>query len=101
MQEAYVIADYERQKFSVWPCKWDDETTQQNMVPILAQDQTLGSWTPASDDEKQSGNRLGTKTIAGIAAGGAVAAILLSINIWLYLRRRARVRAAVMELQRI
>ena len=101
LQEAYVIADYERQNFSVWPCKWDDETTKQNIVPILAQGQTLGSGTPDSEDEKQSRNRLGTKTIAGIAAGGAVAVILLGINIWLYLRRRARVRAAVMELQRI
>lgn len=91
LQEAYLIADYERQNFSVWPCRWDDTTTRENLVPILTNDVTT----------IRSKSSMGTGTIVGAGVGGAAGLMTLGVIFWLYLRRRSRSRAAEMELQEV
>ena len=35
LQEAYLVADYERRNFSISPCSWEEDV-QQDIVPILS-----------------------------------------------------------------
>lgn len=101
LQEAYLIADYERQNFSVWPCKWDSETTNANIIPILSVNSTAAN--PGSDNPSEStgGSRKGLSTgaIAGIAVGAAVGVILLALAAWFYIRRARSKGRASFELE--
>ncbi|KAJ4290316.1 hypothetical protein N0V90_010532 [Kalmusia sp. IMI 367209] len=101
LQEAYLIADYERQNFSVWPCRWDSNTNNGNIIPILSKDaQTnisgTGSGNGGSGGSSQpsSSGGIGTGAIAGIAVGVAVVAIIFAIGAWLYIRRRRKSKAS-------
>jgi hypothetical protein len=89
LQEAYVIADYERQNFSVWPCKWDDAARQQRLVPI-----SLSNDTAATTTTTTKGAKLRTGAIVGIAVGGLAVLVIFSLAIWLYCRRRSRAHTA-------
>jgi hypothetical protein len=88
-QEAYVIADYERQNFSVWPCKWDSDTNNAKVLPILSKDanSTEGSNSNASESPKGG---LSTGAIAGIAVGAALGIIGLAIAAWYFLVKKPR-----------
>jgi len=93
LQEAYLIADYERQNFSIWPCKWDAQTTKANIVPILSKDAKTNSSSPndgggGETTSPSSGKGLGSGAIAGIAVGCAIVGIVAIIALWIYLRRR-------------
>lgn len=95
LQEAYLIADYERNNFSIWPAKWDDTTKTEELVsisPLTPVDAGL------SDGASKKG--LGTGVIAGIAVGGAAAVIICALVIFFFVRRRRRVREDETELQR-
>ncbi|KAF2025360.1 acid protease, partial [Setomelanomma holmii] len=82
LQEAYVIADYERQNFSVWPCKWDDSTTTEKIVAIG----------PKAESGEAQGDGRSARPSAGVIAGAAVGAVatvsIFSLLIWRYLRSR-------------
>ncbi|KAF2438355.1 acid protease [Karstenula rhodostoma CBS 690.94] len=95
LQEAYLIADYERQNFSVWPCKWDSDTTNGNIIPILSKDAPTNTSDPAGGNgnnnnsdtsQSSSNNGISSGAIAGIVIG--VIAIIAAIAAWLYWRRR-------------
>ncbi|KAH7083520.1 peptidase aspartic [Paraphoma chrysanthemicola] len=91
LQEAYVIADYERQNFSVWPCKWDESTMNDKVVTILPRGEFIGS--------DNSGRRkgLGGGAIAGIAVGCVAVVFILGLWLWLHWRRRGRVQTQSSE----
>ncbi|KAK7193291.1 hypothetical protein DPSP01_013840 [Paraphaeosphaeria sporulosa] len=97
LQEAYIIADYERQNFSVWPCKWDSDTTNGNIIAISSKD--VETNTSNSDGSNGSNgnndsshsppvNGIGAGAIAGIVIG--VVVIVAVIAAWLFWRRRNR-----------
>ncbi|GAB7365600.1 hypothetical protein MBLNU230_g6669t1 [Neophaeotheca triangularis] len=88
-QEAYVIYDYERQNFTVQPCKWDQSTLRSTSIqPILSPDHEP----PSSSDSSDSS--LSTGAIAGIVVGAVVGLTLLAAALFLYLRRRRRQQTA-------
>lgn len=95
LQEAYLIADYERQNFSVWPCKWDSDTTNGNIISILSKDAQTntsnpdggnGSGNNSNNSQSSSKSGISTGAIAGIVIG--VIAIIAAIAAWLFWRRR-------------
>jgi hypothetical protein len=87
-QEAYVIADYERQNFSVWPCKWDSETSSAKVLPILSIDASVNSTdttaSPGTSTSNPSEKEISTGAIAGIAVGAALVVIGLAIAAWYF-----------------
>lgn len=87
-QEAYVIADYERQNFSVSQCNWT--STSSNIVAILPPSNTT---TSSSSSTK---NSLSSAAIGGIGGGGGGIVILTSalIAYLCYLKPRRKKKAA-------
>lgn len=94
LQEAYIIADYERSNFSVWPCSWDSNTNSADIVTIRSVNDTSGE---ASDGQAKEG--LATGAIAGIAVGIGVVIISSLIAVFLYVRYRRRRMVDSFELQ--
>ena len=75
LQEAYVIADYDRRNFSVSQALVPNRDTVSNIVAIEALKTTFQS---------EGSSHLSTGTIAGIAVGGVIALILvLGVVFWL------------------
>jgi hypothetical protein len=88
LQEAYVIADYERSNFSVHQTLFPSETsTSPNILPILAPG-TNTSTPPSSSSQPAS--KLGAGAIAGIVIGAIAGIALLALLAFFYLRRRKR-----------
>ncbi|KAF2873635.1 aspartic peptidase domain-containing protein [Massariosphaeria phaeospora] len=90
LQEAYLVADYERGNFSVWPCVWDSSTNKANVIPIRSVNDTSndsGLGGTAGDSGK---NGLGTGAIAGIAIGVAVAVFSIALATFFYTRKRRK-----------
>ncbi|KAL8657459.1 MAG: hypothetical protein Q9226_001888 [Calogaya cf. arnoldii] len=78
LQEAYLIADYERRNFSISQCSWK-EGVQRDIIPILSPD--------LDDHQKTHGLKAGALT--GIILGSIVAMVGLALVIF-YLARRSR-----------
>ncbi|KAG8527699.1 uncharacterized protein KY384_007853 [Bacidia gigantensis] len=79
LQEAYLIADYERKNFTVSQCKWD-QGAQSHIVAIRR----------FGDDKPSTSQGLSSGAIAGIAIGAVVAAIIvavLGVSMWRKHRR--------------
>lgn len=91
-QEAYVVADYERQNFSVWPCKWDSNTNNAKVVPILSKDAsangTNSTYAPGFNTSDPTQNGLSTGAITGIAIGAALGIIGITIALWYFLVKK-------------
>jgi hypothetical protein len=90
-QEAYIIADFERNNFSVSQCNWTSNQVQK-IVTILPPSNTTEVAT--KDDKKIS-----KSVISGIAAGGAALIIISCVLLeFCYLKPR-RKKKAVAELE--
>lgn len=88
LQEAYLIADYERHNFSVWPCKWDSNTTTAQVVSI-----------PGVTIKNDSSTRkLDAGAIAGIIIGSITGAIIIGLAIIFYMRRRRATQSSSIQL---
>lgn len=90
LQEAYIIADYERSTFSVHQALHQPSTAQQNIItifpPLISSEKT---YTPQTPD-----GGLPKGAIIGIAAGvGVIVLMLLGLFVMSSRRRRARMRA--------
>jgi hypothetical protein len=90
LQEAYLVADYERANFSVYPCKWE-EGAKADVVAIKSVD-AMGN--APSDGMNFNGGKggshgLGGGAIAGIVIGGIVGVAIQAFGLWYLLRRRA------------
>lgn len=82
LQEAYVIADYERMNFSVSQCRWEQEmVSTQNIETILSVNAASNSGSASSE------MAFSTAAIAGVAVGVA-AVIGISGLVFSFLRRR-------------
>lgn len=79
LQEAYLIADYERRNFTIAPCEWT-ENADSDIRSILSPDYD-------SDDSNSSGG-LGGGAIAGIVIGVLAAVVLVAAAVWWWRRRQ-------------
>jgi hypothetical protein len=94
LQEAYLITDYERSNFSVWPVKWD-QNAKSSIVAIRSINDTSSpnnsNGGGPNNPSSPSGNNksgIGAGAIAGIVVGVVVLA-LLALLIW-WLQRTGR-----------
>lgn len=88
LQEAYLIADYERSNFSVFPCKWE-ANAQSTIVAIPSINDTTTSnntTTPATPHSAKSSVSVGL--IVGIVIGALVVIVITAFLIWYFFRRR-------------
>jgi hypothetical protein len=101
LQEAYLIADYERNNFSVWPCSWDSNTNNARVVAIRSVNDTADSHdSPGINHDTDSGKNKGlaTGTVAGIAVVAAVSAIAALVAVYFWLRKKRRTKRTSFEL---
>lgn len=82
LQEAYLIADFERGNFSVWPCSWDANTDHAKVATIRSINDTV----IGNVGSQKSG--LGAGAIAGIAIGAVVGIVAIGLAIFFWRRRR-------------
>ena len=88
LQEAYLIADYERSNFSVFPCKWE-ANAQSTIVAIPSINDTTTSnntTTPATPHSAKSSISVGL--IVGIVIGALAVIAIAAFLIWYFFRRR-------------
>ncbi|KAH0366107.1 acid protease, partial [Aureobasidium melanogenum] len=79
-QEAYVVADYKRQNFSVSQTVFPERGVSQNLVPI---------YPPESESYNKRNRELSAGAIAGIAiAGVALLAAIIGFSTWRLIRSR-------------
>lgn len=95
LQEAYLIADYERSNFSVWPCSWDTNTNNAHVVAIHSLNDTTNDSpdSPGGVENTNSntgGKGLSTGAIAGIAVAVAIGAIGAALAVYFWLRGHRR-----------
>ena len=100
LQEAYLIADYERDIFSIWPCTWTENYNKARIVTITSTKSGTSNSTNTSTDSQPRDKGLSTGAIAGIAVGCAVGVFVLVAAILLCVRRRRRAENSTTELQR-
>ncbi|KAL8748476.1 MAG: hypothetical protein Q9184_007278, partial [Pyrenodesmia sp. 2 TL-2023] len=81
LQEAYIIADYERRNFSVAQCSWADGM-QQDIVAIRS----------PGFETRQKGHALGAGAITGISLGAAVGVAMVIALITFYFAKHKRAR---------
>ncbi|KAF2468987.1 acid protease [Lindgomyces ingoldianus] len=92
LQEAYLIADYERSNFSVWPCSWGSNTNNAKIVGIRSvNDTSINSSNPLTGNGGGGSSGKGvlsTGAIMGMAVGIAVLVLGICLGLILYIRRR-------------
>lgn len=80
LQEAYLIADYERHTFTISQCDWSTASQRPKIIPIEPY---------SSEHSHTSHHRFSTKAIAGVTIGGVVALFLaLALLYWRYPRSK-------------
>ncbi|KAL8853709.1 MAG: hypothetical protein Q9221_001520 [Calogaya cf. arnoldii] len=79
LQEAYLIADYERRNFSISQCSWN-EGVQQDIIPIMSPDL----------DDHEHAPHLKAGALTGIILGSIVATLGISLALFYLAKRRRR-----------
>lgn len=92
LQEAYIIADYERSNFSVYQARFQSHMPDETIVPILS---PLVSTSPTPSPHTTNPRPLGTPTIVGIAVGAISLFTVLLFTLFLLRRRKQRRHAAL------
>lgn len=82
LQEAYLIADFERGNFSVWPCSWDANTDQARVAMIRSINDTV------ANNEGPGKTSLGAGAIAGIAIGAVAGIVTIGLAVFFWRRHR-------------
>lgn len=89
-QEAFIIADYERRNFSVFPCQWTSNAKAQvtsTFSPTYNLTGELGNNSSASSGWV-SGSTSNTGAIAGGVVGGVAVVAIIAILIWLRQKKK-------------
>ncbi|KAK0653607.1 hypothetical protein DIS24_g5898 [Lasiodiplodia hormozganensis] len=89
MQEAYLIADYEENKFELSQRRWDD-SAEQNLVPIRPPSSNNETTSSTEQSESSSNSSLSVGAIVGIVVGAVAVSVVLTIAIYKQYRRRYR-----------
>jgi hypothetical protein len=85
LQEAYVVADYDRHNFTMAQAKHPSASVEQNLMAITP---------PGTTTETTNGSGLGAGAIAGTVLG-AVLGLIVVLGGWLWFIRRRRWRAKI------
>lgn len=85
LQEAYIIADYERSNFSIYQARFGATTPSQSIVSILSPG--IVSNTTDTPNASNGSSTIAPGAIAGIAIG-AVAILVLLAGAFFYIHRR-------------
>ncbi|KAL9617376.1 MAG: hypothetical protein Q9160_007826 [Pyrenula sp. 1 TL-2023] len=90
LQQAYIVADYERNSFSVNPCIFTDNAKQdlRSILPPDASDANSNS--SSNTKHTHSSKSLSTGSIAGLSVGLTAFVLLLSILVLTFFFRRRR-----------
>jgi hypothetical protein len=88
LQEAYVVADFERNNFTLGRAV-DTHSGLQNIVPIISPVQKTG------ESSSSSSTKLGTGAIAGVAIGGLAGILVAAAALWMLFSRRKRRNANI------
>jgi len=91
LQEAYLIADYDRKNFTVAPCNWDQAA--------LAHQQIQTIYTPGTEPKSSKGSSFPTGAIAGVVVGVVVIIAALAAILWFLRRRKNAEKKRVAELE--
>lgn len=93
LQEAYLIADYERSNFTVAPCQWDATTlSTSDIKSILTVNETLS-------DNSSSGGGISGGAIGGVVVGIVAAIAILAAIVWFLRRRKQGEKKRIAELE--
>lgn len=97
LQEAYVVADYDRQEFSIAQATHPGTDVSQNIRSLQpsGSNNAGSSNNGSSSDNEDSG--IGTGTTAAIAVAAVAIAALVAIGIWFFIQRKKK-RAGRSEL---
>ena len=92
LQEAYLVADYERLSFTISQCDWSSASQQPKIVPIK----------PYSSTVPQTSHHIPTSSIVGAAVGAFVAlSLALALLYWLYPRIKTRFGGVQNDLNKV
>lgn len=93
LQEAYLIADYQRSNFTVAPCAWvQSQVTTSNITPILSPNET-------APESHTSGVGISSGALAGVVIGIVVVVAILGVILFLFRRRRRSEKRRLAELE--
>ena len=101
LQEAYLIADYERQNFSVSQCSWDrGKILSQNLVSILSPNANITNSTSGSYGHKKSSHQvLAMGAIVGVSVGVGGLVSILALILFFFRRRKKLEKRRLAELK--
>lgn len=102
LQQAYIIADYERSNFSVYPCIFSENAKQdlRSIHPIF-NTSTLTNGTDNSKEKSKAGHSFLPGIIAAIVIGSIVIVLLVSCGAFLLGRRRDSLEGYKLRLKRL
>lgn len=93
-QEAFISVDYERSKFNISQCTWEQSAAAQLIAIPTASPEDATSYSGNTTPAKASSSGLSTGAIVGIAIGAvAVIVIVAGLLIWHFRRRRQHAKA--------
>lgn len=92
LQEAYLIADYERENFTIAPCAWTN-TSVAELKSIISPNET------SIATGSGSGGGLSAGAIAGVVVGIVAVIAILGLILWLLRRRKVAEKKRVAELE--
>ncbi|KAK4546905.1 hypothetical protein LTR36_001637 [Oleoguttula mirabilis] len=94
LQEAYLIADYERSNFTVAPCQWDATTlSSSDLISILTVNETL------AEDKSGSSGGISGGAIGGVVVGIVAVIAILAAILWFLRRRKQGAKKRIAELE--
>lgn len=93
LQEAYLIADYEQQNFTIAPCAWDETNIQNTQLVAMR------SINSTAQDSSDNSNGITSGAIAGVAVGIVVAIAILGLILFFLRRRNQNSKRRLAELE--
>lgn len=88
LQEAYLIADYDRGAFSVFPAVYPDVSVDKNVVPILPP--PPGGASPPVSASRHGGTTLSTAGLVAVICASVLIALLALVTVLFRWRRSAK-----------
>lgn len=102
-QEAYVIADYQRNNFTVAPCKWvqNAATDIRTILSPAEAAAVTNSNSGANGTSSDGGSKvsIGGGAIAGIVIGAVATVALIGAVVWYLMRKRWNDKKRIAELE--
>ncbi|KAK5113564.1 hypothetical protein LTR85_010792 [Meristemomyces frigidus] len=94
LQEAYIIADYERSNFTIAPCEWSSTViANSDIKSILTVNETL------AENKSSGGGGISGGAIGGVVVGIVAVIAILGLVLWLLRRRKQGEKKRIAELE--